>query len=271
MSARSTRAGLVSLVGAGPLGPDFLTVKALRRIEGADVILYDALIGEGIRALFPPSAVAISVGKRCGLHSFSQHEINRQLITHALKGCRVVRLKGGDPFLFGRGGEEALALANAGIPWEVVPGVSSVNAMAALSGIPLTHRGSARRVMIIEGHTLASEPPDWQALVDFDGTIVVLMGAGEAQVLATRLIAHGAETARPIALLETDANGKQLTQTATLAEAAKGTLPRLCAGPGIIYIGAVVNLRKLLVQDAGALRVSANMEGRHEFAATHLS
>jgi uroporphyrin-III C-methyltransferase len=237
--------GFVSLVGAGPFGPDLLTLKALRRLQEADVILYDALVAESTRALFPHGTLAVSVGKRCGRHAMAQAEINRLLIRLARRGRRVVRLKGGDPYVFGRGGEEALALARAGIPFEVVPGVSSVAAVGALAGIPLTHRGLSQSAQIIQGHEL-DQTTDWSALARFAGTLVVLMGVGAVQEIAARLVAHGAEAARQIALVETAPDLQLHRSTSTLGEVAVHGLARRTAGPGIIYIGAVVGLAREL-------------------------
>lgn len=235
------KTGFVSLVGAGPFGPDLLTLKALRRLQEADVILYDALVGESIHELFPRGVPAISVGKRCGRHALTQPEINRLLIRLGRRGQRVVRLKGGDPYIFGRGGEEALSLIRAGVPFEVVPGVSSVAAVGALAGIPITHRGLAQSIQIIQGHDLGVES-DWQALARFCGTLIVLMGTAAVQEIASRLLAAGANKDRPIAMVETAPDLSLYTTLSTLAETALHGITKRTKGPGIIYIGDVVTL-----------------------------
>jgi len=234
--------GFVSLIGAGPGHPDYLTVKGLRRIQQAEVILYDALISDAMFSLFPVGCVRLYCGKRCGKHQEPQEEINRRLIHLARKGKRVVRLKGGDPFVFGRGAEEALALTHAGISFEVVPGISAFSGVGSLAGIPLTHRGVSRSVMIIEGHTVKKDPPDWNSIASFSGTIVIYMGVNNIQWIARRLLVYGAKTKTAVAMIETDDEQRQHLQISDLIQVAeKGLLPQ-STGPGIIYIGDVVHL-----------------------------
>src|SRR5438477_7747565 len=172
----SGRMGQVVIVGAGPGSADLITVRGARRLGEAELVLYDALASEELRAL-APAARWFFVGKRACRQSISQDVLNRLLIKYARRGLRVVRLKCGDPYVFGRGGEEALALARAGIPFEVVPGVSAALAVPAYAGIPVTHRGRASAVTIVTGHGCdGAAAPDWEALARFDTTLVVLMG-----------------------------------------------------------------------------------------------
>jgi uroporphyrin-III C-methyltransferase len=237
--------GFVSLVGAGPGNPDLLTLRGFKALRQAEVILYDALLDEAFQALFPSEAQAIFVGKRCGDDRGIQNAIHRLLIHHARAGKRVVRLKGGDPFIFGRGGEELLALAAAKIPFEVIPGLSALNGAGAAALIPLTHRGLSREIRIVEGHQLLSEERDWNGLAQFEGTLVVFMGKAILQSLAQRLIEHGAPKNRPLALVENASLPNQVITRIRLGEAA---IERIgCTqGPGIAYIGPTAAFPDLL-------------------------
>lgn len=233
--------GYVSIVGAGPGQPDLLSVRGLRLIQEADAVLYDALLAEAeFKALFNDRAEAIFVGKRSANHRLSQAQINDLLVTLARQGKAVVRLKGGDPCVFGRGAEEALHLRQAGIPFEIVPGISSINGIGAAVGIPLTHRQLARQFLVFEGHDLAAL--DWPLLAKFTGTLVGLMASTKAADIATRLVACGADPALPIALVESGDFSAPVTQTSTLGETASHGLSKSTAGPGIIYIGATVSV-----------------------------
>ena len=181
----------VALVGAGPGDPDLLTVRAARLLAAAEVVVHDALVGSGVLDLVPPEAELIDVGKRPG-RPVPQELISTLLVVLARSGRRVVRLKGGDPFVFGRGGEEALALLEAGVPFEVVPGVSSAVAAPAAAGIPITHRGVAAAFTVVTGHRRAGEPDvDWRSLARVGGTVVVLMGVSQRATIAAELIAGG--------------------------------------------------------------------------------
>src|SRR5205814_426423 len=182
--------GLVSLVGAGPGDPELLTVRAVARLQAADLVLYDALVDPATLRHAAHARWAY-VGKRAGRHSISQETIERIMIRRALRGERVVRLKSGDPFVFGRGGEEALALAAAGVPCEIVPGVSSAVAAPALSGIPVTHRGLASAFLVVSGHAEPAWRPVLRALQPQSATVVVLMGLASRGEIASVLIAHG--------------------------------------------------------------------------------
>ncbi|TGK11826.1 uroporphyrinogen-III C-methyltransferase [Leptospira fletcheri] len=235
--------GKVYLVGAGPGNPDLLTLRALRILESAEVILYDALLDPSFLEYFPRTAIAHYVGKRAGQHSATQTEIQDLLIKYATSGKTVVRLKGGDPFLFGRGGEELEALRASEIDYEIVPGVSSLTGGSSAAGFPLTHRGLSRQVLIMDGHTVLNEDTDWNWFAKFKGTIALFMGTSSIQKIANQLIDHGADPELPLALVENASLPEQKIGTLTLGEAARNGVPKNGTGPGIIYIGAVVGLR----------------------------
>jgi uroporphyrin-III C-methyltransferase/precorrin-2 dehydrogenase/sirohydrochlorin ferrochelatase/uroporphyrin-III C-methyltransferase len=177
---------LVYIVGAGPGDPDLLTVKALRLIQQADVVVYDRLISQAILALIPAGSKRIFVGKETGKHHMGQDEINALLVKLAITGRSVVRLKGGDPFIFGRGSEEAMYLANHGVSFEVVPGITSASACTAYAGIPLTHRGVVSGVTFVTGHCRSDKPLDlnWEKLADPGSTLVIYMGLANLQQIA---------------------------------------------------------------------------------------
>ena len=236
--------GFVSLVGAGPGDPDLLTQRAVRRLAEADVVFYDALVSPEVLPL-APRAQLISVGKRHGRHSASQETIERCLVRAARRGKRVVRLKAGDPFVFGRGGEEAQALVAAGIPFEVVPGVSSAVAAPALAGIPVTHRGLASSFVVVSGHAESAWGPIVDSLAPRAATIVVLMGVHTRQSIAARLLERGWAASTPAALLfAASTPGARrwigtLSGLARLGDAGEFEIPD---GPGTIVIGDVVAL-----------------------------
>lgn len=246
MNVEPLQRGFAWLVGAGPGHPDFLTLRGLRALQGAEVVLYDALLDEAYFDLFPKDAEATFVGKRAGEHSLGQDEINARLVAKVREGRKVVRLKGGDPFLFGRGGEEALALRDAGLPFEVVPGVSALNGVAGAAGIPLTHRGLSREIRILEGHGLLAEDRDWSELARFRGTLVLFMATGTLAAIARRLLVHGADPDLPLAVVENGCTSQQITRMATLADAAAQRMRCRCDGPGIAYLGPTVSLQNLL-------------------------
>jgi uroporphyrin-III C-methyltransferase / precorrin-2 dehydrogenase / sirohydrochlorin ferrochelatase len=261
--------GRVVLVGAGPGDADLLTVRAQRRLADADLVLFDALAGQDIRAL-APEARWFYVGKRAGRESMAQEAINRLMIREARRGQIVVRLKGGDPFVLGRGGEEALALAAAGIPFEVVPGLSSAVAAPALAGIPVTHRGLASAFVVVSGHAAAAYGPVLDALRPAGLTVVVLMGYAARADVAARLLARGFAPATPAALLVGAATPEAHRWLGTLAELGGADLPevrdRVAAGaPVLMVIGAVVGLADTLAPlaraDAAANRCEAGGGG----------
>jgi uroporphyrin-III C-methyltransferase/precorrin-2 dehydrogenase/sirohydrochlorin ferrochelatase len=233
--------GRVSLVGAGPGDPDLWTVRAVRRVGEADLVLYDSLIdAESLRRM--TRAQCFCVGKRAGRASVKQETINRLMIQGARQGKRVVRLKGGDPFVFGRGGEEALALAHAGIPCEVVPGVTTAVAAPALAGIPVTHRGLSSAFVVVAGHTPETLDDALVAVAPNRVTVVVMMAlAGRADV-AARLVAHGWLPATPCAVVCGASTPDEWAWTGRLADLASATPP---AGvPGVVIVGEVVNVRE---------------------------
>jgi uroporphyrin-III C-methyltransferase / precorrin-2 dehydrogenase / sirohydrochlorin ferrochelatase len=236
--------GLVSLVGAGPGDPELLTLKAARRLAEADLVLYDALV-EADTLAFAVNARRFFVGKRAGRPAIRQDAINRLMIREAQRGHRIVRLKCGDPFVFGRGGEEALALAAAGVPCEIIPGVSSALAAPLLAGIPVTHRGLASAFVVVSGHAEAAYGPVLRSLAPGSATIVVLMGMANQHAIRTQLIESGWPVRTPAAVL--------LGASRPGADEWHGTLENLGDGeptpndlPGIIVVGAVAGLAGLL-------------------------
>jgi uroporphyrin-III C-methyltransferase len=235
VAAMANNAGRVVLVGAGPGDPELLTLRGARALEQAEVVVYDRLVTEEILALASPAATLIAVGKHKG-GGWSQSAINDILISHALAGRNVVRLKGGDPFLFGRGGEECDELARHGIAFDVVPGVSSAIAAPAAIGIPITHRGIANACTIISGHVLTSY--DWNALARVPGTLVVLMAATTASGVAALLIAGGRSPDQPVAVVHAATTPHQRSAITTLGQLRCGGSP--LPSPSIIIIGDVV-------------------------------
>lgn len=236
--------GKVWLVGAGPGAPDLLTIKAKRVIEQADVVVYDALVGESVINLIPKAAEKIYVGKRAGNHTMPQEEIGRLLISLAQQGKKVVRLKGGDPFLFGRGGEELELLEQKGIFFEVVPGVTSALAVPAYFGIPVTHRGLASSVHIVTGHRKKGEPPgiNFRALREAGGTLVFLMGVSVLHDIINGLMEAGMEPEMPAAVLQRGTSGRQKKISGTLATLEREVNRQGVSTPAVIVVGEVVSL-----------------------------
>jgi uroporphyrin-III C-methyltransferase/precorrin-2 dehydrogenase/sirohydrochlorin ferrochelatase len=254
------QAGFVSLVGAGPGDPDLLTVKAIRRLEEADLVLYDALVsGEVLR--HARRAHCFFVGKRAGRPSVKQETLSRMLVQAARHGKRVVRLKAGDPFVFGRGGEEVLALAEAGIPHEVIPGISAALAAPALAGIPVTHRGLASGFTVVSGHSEEAYRPVLMAVRPETTTLVVLMGLGTRARLVEQLLAVGWSGTTPAAVMLAASTPRAHTWVGTLAELPDAPLPDLDA-PGTLVIGQVVSLAAASEDPAEARR--ATTAGRRE-------
>ena len=240
---RQIAPGTVCIVGAGPGDPGLLTVRALHLIRQADVVLHDHLVSVEILAECGPHTVLIDVGKVGHGHQADQTAIEEQLVTFAALGLHVVRLKGGDPFIFGRGSEEALALRAAGIPFEIVPGVSSAIAAPAYAGIPLTARGVAASVAIVTGHCATSRSTVTIPQAD---TVVVLMGVASADAIRDAVIASGRSADTPVAVIERATSAEQRVATTTLA-----TLPDVIAeyrlrAPAVIVIGETVRLRSKL-------------------------
>jgi uroporphyrin-III C-methyltransferase/precorrin-2 dehydrogenase/sirohydrochlorin ferrochelatase len=233
--------GVVSIVGAGPGHPELLTRAAASRLRRADLVLYDALVSPEAIAL-ARRARRFSVGKRAGRPSMRQETIHRLMIRAARRGLRVVRLKGGDPFVFGRGGEEALALRAAGVPFEIVPGVSAAVSAPALAGIPVTHRGIASAFTVVSGHAPAAYQPVLDAIRPGAMTLVVLMGVAAQQAIASALLVRGWSPATPAAILFAASRENAETWTGTVGSIARGRGPRDIDRPGTLVIGDVVNL-----------------------------
>jgi uroporphyrin-III C-methyltransferase len=225
----------VWLVGAGPGDPDLLTVRAARVLSTADVVVHDALVGDGVLALAPATAELIDVGKRPG-RPVPQELISTLLVELGRSAKRVVRLKGGDPYVFGRGGEEAQALLAAGIEFEVVPGITSAVAAPAAAGVPVTHRGVAAAFTVVTGHRRAGEPDvDWRALAKVGGTVVVLMGVAQRATIAAELMAGGLAPSTPVAAVHSATTLDQVVARCRLDELAVTPIE----APTVIVIGAV--------------------------------
>ena len=231
--------GKVYLVGGGPGDPDLITVKGLELLRSADVVLYDHLVPPRLLNETREETELIPVGKSSGHHSLTQPEINTLLIDKARTGHVIVRLKGGDPFVFGHGGEECQALAQAGIPFEVVPGVSSAIAAPAYAGIPLTHREYASQFTVVTGRDRAGGLPDWDDL-PHRGTLVFLMGIGHLSEIAAGLRTHGWSPQTPAAVIQSGTTPEQRVVVGTLADIA-GRAAQL-ESPGTIIVGQVVSL-----------------------------
>ncbi len=257
MTALARPPGLVSLVGAGPGDPELLTRRALDRLAAADLVLNDALVPDELVRL-APRARRFYVGKRAGRHSIDQDGIHKLMIRAARRGDRVVRLKCGDPFVFGRGGEEALALEEAGIPFEVVPGLSSAIAGPALAGIPVTHRGLASGFVVVSGHAEAAYAPILGSLAPGAATVVVLMGLGPRASIASYLIARGWDPATPAGVVLGASHAGAATWTGRLDALGAAAVDTGDAElPGLLVIGAVVGLAATLAPALAAATPAA--------------
>ena len=237
------------LVGAGPGDPGLFTLRGRELLQLAEVVIYDGLVNPELLRFAPPAAEVIYGGKHDRTRCVAQAELNALLLSRALEGKRVVRLKGGDPFMFGRGGEEAEVLAAAGIPFEVVPGVSSVHSVPGCAGIPLTHRRYSSSVTIVTGHGDPSSPAnkvDWPGLAQMRGTLVVLMGLKNLPLITATLIAQGRPPDTPVAIVSRGATPRQQTVLGTLANVAKQAEEAALCPPAVIVIGEVVALRERL-------------------------
>ena len=248
-ASKKSPIGHVALVGAGPGDPDLLTIRAARLIGQAEVVFVDRLVGAGVMELISPVAEIVPVGKSKGEHSVPQEEIHRRMIEAARTGKRIVRLKGGDPFIFGRGGEELEALRAAGIEVEIVPGISSALGCAASAQIPLTHRDMAQAVTFVTGHAALGQEPDldWHALARPNQTVVVFMGVGTADTIAARLIAAGRDRSTPIAVVENGTRANEIAAFGSLGEAADLIASAGINGPALLIIGEVTALAQRAV------------------------
>ncbi|MEK4438715.1 MULTISPECIES: uroporphyrinogen-III C-methyltransferase [Paenibacillus] len=242
--------GLVSIVGAGPGDPELITVKALRRIQAADVLLYDRLVNDDLLAEAPEAALRIYCGKAPGLHSMSQEMIGRLLVTHAAEGKQVVRLKGGDPFIFGRGGEEALVLAEAGIPFEIIPGITSAVGTSASSLIPLTHRGVASTFACVTGTGSDGRVSSvrWDLLAHSVDTLIIYMGISQLPLIQRELLQSGKSSSTPAALIERGTTANERIITGTLGQLQALSLSEKVTNPALIIIGEAVLVREQLIQ-----------------------
>jgi uroporphyrin-III C-methyltransferase len=241
--------GKVFIAGSGPGSFELITKRAIELIEQVDVILFDELIGAELRNIIEKSGKeVVDVGKRAGKHKKKQDETNRLLIEYAKKGKNVLRIKGGDPFIFGRGGEEAEVLAEAGIKFEIVPGVTSAIAAPAYAGIPVTHRGYDPAVVFLTGKEAPGrDRTNWEALAKLNATIVILMGVANLRRNAERLMKHGKSPDTPVAIIEKGCTKEQRVVTGRLRNIADIVEKEGVKAPAVIVIGNVVNLREKLL------------------------
>lgn len=250
---RACGPGRVYLVGAGPGDPELLTLKAARLLQQADVVVYDNLVSEEVIQLIRPGAETIYVGKQTSRHTLPQEEINQLLVDLAQQGRQVVRLKGGDPFIFGRGGEELEVLVEAGVAFEVVPGITAASGVSCYAGIPLTHRAYAQSCVFTTGHLKdGTLDLDWPTLARPNQTVVIYMGLGALAEIATQLVQHGLPESMPAAVVERGTTRHQKVVTGTLS-----TLPALAKqqglkSPCLIVVGEVVSLHRRLQWFQGA-------------------
>ncbi len=251
--------GKVYLVGAGPGDPELLTLRAARLIGSAEVVVYDRLVSPEILAMVPDSARMIPVGKAPKNHTVPQEEINAILVELALRGDTAVRLKGGDPFIFGRGSEEADALRRAGIPVEVVPGITAAQGAAAATGVPLTHRGLATGVRYVTGHCRSGVELelDWASLADPETTLVLYMGAANLHEITARLLAAGMPAAQPAMAVSSATTPREARLVSTLGRIAEDFAAAPLAAPVLFVVGRVVELCPRPARPADCVAVDA--------------
>lgn len=242
--------GKAFIVGAGPGDPDLITVKALKCIQNADVILYDRLVNQALLKEAKRDCQIIYCGKRPGAHFMKQEAINHLLVHYTKLGKMVVRLKGGDPFVFGRGAEEAEALAKNGLPFEVVPGITSGIAAPAYAGIPITHRELGSSFAIVTGHCQIGKPIniDWNSLVKAVDTIAIYMGISNLPYICQELITHGKSENTPVAIIQQGTTGKQRVVIGTLTTIVSLAEKESIRNPAMIVIGEVVRFREKIIQ-----------------------
>ncbi len=241
----ANQGGFVSLVGAGPGDPDLLTVKGLKVIQSAEVLVYDRLVSQDILDLAPESVERIYVGKQLDFHCVPQEQINQLLVEKAKQGKRVVRLKGGDTFIFGRGGEELEELAEYNIPFEVVPGITAAAGATSYAGIPLTHREHAQSVQFITGHVQSDgKEIHWPSLAQDNNTLVFYMGLKQCRHIQTNLIGHGLSSDTPCAIIENGTRKEQRVFTGQLCELA--SMAEQAVSPALIVVGSVTSLHNKL-------------------------
>lgn len=256
-SKASRQQGKVWLVGAGPGDADLLTVKAVRAIENADVIFFDQLVSSDIRALFPKQVPAIYVGKVKNCHSVAQSDLNQMLVEHAQRGLNVCRIKGGDPFVFGRGGEELLELRQAGCEAEVIPGITAASGCSTSADIPLTHRGVSQGCTLVTGHGEKELNLNWQALAGLNHTLVFYMGVTRAGLISQQLTNAGLSAKTPAAIIENGCRDNQRVITTELGTLSAAVSEHNVKSPALIMVGDVVNLAQQLnaiesqLKDAG--------------------
>ena len=244
--AKKSRLGKVWLVGAGPGDAELLTVKALRAITTADIIFYDYLVSPDIRALFPKNIPAHYVGKAKNQHSIAQEDLNQLLVKQAQLGLTVCRIKGGDPFVFGRGGEELLELRTAGIEAEVIPGITSASGCSTYADIPLTHRGLSQGCTFVTGHAEKSLDVNWDALAQLKHTLVFYMGLTRADEISAKLLAGGLAADTPVAIIENGCRKDQRDIISTLSEFPAAVLREQVQSPALIIVGEVVRMKEKL-------------------------
>lgn len=261
MNQSSIKPGKVFIVGAGPGGPDLLTLKALKSIQMADLILYDHLVDEGIRGLFPAGVPAFYVGKKCGAHSIAQADLNRLLVRKAKQGKIVCRVKGGDPFVFGRGGEELAALRKAGVDAEVVPGITAASGCTSAAGIPLTHRGIAQGCTLVTAEGEVDRDLNWAALVSLGHTLVFYMGVGKAGWISDGLMGAGMNPETPAAVIENGCRAQQRSFSGCVAELSDLVRMNGVQTPAVIVVGHTVALAQELTSKP-VPRKTVNLLGR---------
>lgn len=251
--------GKVFLVGAGPGDPELITLKGARALQQADVVVYDRLVNRAMLEMAPAAAERISVGKKGGHYSFPQEDIHQLLVHRARQGLQVVRLKGGDPFLFGRGGEEALYLLEHGVQFEVVPGVTSALAAPASAGIPVTHRGAASSVAFVTGHQAdaASDPVDWGSLATAVDTLVVLMPVKNLRWIVSQLVLHGRSLDTPASMIQWGTRENQRHVFSDLKNIVAAARQKSVKSPALLVVGNVVEVGRQLISQLEASRSSS--------------